>query len=67
MPDTEVDTAGYRGVCNCGAGYEFTTTILPGFADFVDAYCPLCGASLGRFREDMAATIVVAAVEEPAR
>ncbi len=67
VPDTEVDTAEYRGVCNCGACYEFATTILPGFADFVEAHCPRCGASLGRFREDMATTIVVRAVEEPAR
>ena len=66
-PDMQEDTAEYRGVCNCGAHYEFTITILPGFADFVEAHCPRCGASLGRFREDMAATIVVRVVDAPPR
>jgi hypothetical protein len=58
-PEPDIDTVQYGGQCKCGARFEFTTQILPGFADSVDAFCPRCGASLGSFREDVGPSIVV--------
>jgi len=58
----------HRGTCpKCHARYEFETTILRGFADFIEAFCPRCRTSLGEFREDLSATILVRFVEQPAK
>lgn len=58
----------HRGTCsNCHARYEFETTILRGFADFIEAFCPRCKKSLGEFREDLGATILVRLAEQPAK
>lgn len=57
--ESDIDSAQYSGQCKCGARFEFTTHILPGFADSVDAFCPRCGVCLGSFREDIGPSIVV--------
>lgn len=57
-----------RGACpNCHARYEFETTILRGFADFIEAFCPRCQRSLGQFREDIGVTISVRLIDQPAK
>lgn len=54
----------HRGTCaNCHARYEFETTILRGFADFIEAFCPKCKKSLGEFREDVGGSISVRLAE----
>ena len=58
----------HRGACpNCHARFEFETTIVRGFADFIEAFCPRCKKSLGQFREDIGVTISVRLVEQPAK
>ena len=57
---TDRETPYHDGTCrNCGASYEFETNIVRGFADFVEARCPRCSASLGEFREDVGVRIPV--------
>jgi predicted nucleic acid-binding Zn ribbon protein len=57
---TDRQTEHYEGSCRqCGARYAFATNIVRGFADYVEAKCPKCGASLGEFREDVDVTIEV--------
>lgn len=54
----------HRGMCtHCGARYEFETTIIRGFADFIEAFCPKCKSSLGEFREDVGGAISVRLAE----
>jgi hypothetical protein len=54
----------HRGTCaHCGARYEFETTIIRGFADFIEAFCPKCRNSLGEFREDVGGSISVRLAE----
>jgi hypothetical protein len=58
----------HRGVCQgCGAKYEFEATILRGFADHIEAFCPICKTSLGTFREDVGVNISVRIVEARAQ
>ncbi len=53
-----------RGSCpSCHARYEFETTTIRGFADFVEAFCPKCKKSLGEFREDVGVSISVKLAE----
>lgn len=54
----------HRGACpHCHARYEFETTTIRGFADFVEAFCPKCKKSLGEFREDVDVSISVRLAE----
>lgn len=65
---TDRSTEHHQGSCReCGARYEFETSIMRGFADFVEAKCPGCGASLGRFREDFGVSIDARLVEGEGR
>ncbi len=50
----------HRGTCQqCGLAYEFETNVLRGFSDFIEAFCPRCGASIGTYREDIGVRIDV--------
>jgi hypothetical protein len=61
---TDRQTEHHHGSCRqCGAQYVFETNIVRGFADFVEAKCPKCAASLGEFREDVGINISVRLVE----
>ncbi len=65
---TDRETEYHRGLCRgCGAKYEFETTILRGFADHIEAFCPKCKTSLGTFREDLGISIPVRIVEARAK
>ena len=65
---TDRETQYHEGSCpQCGAGYAFETNIVRGFADYVVANCPACGASLGEFREDVGISITVRLAEDGAR
>ena len=57
---TDRQTEHHEGSCRqCGARYAFATKTVRGFADYVEANCSKCGASLGEFREDVDVTIEV--------
>ncbi len=58
----------HRGECpHCHARYEFETTVIRGFADFIEAFCPKCKKSLGEFREDVGVSISVKLAEPHAK
>lgn len=62
----DLEHAHVRGRCpHCGAGFEFETNILPGFADHIEAFCPACGGTLGKHREDLGVRIRVRLLESP--
>jgi hypothetical protein len=57
---TERDVHHHQGTCRqCGVSYEFETNVVRGFSDFVEAFCPGCGASIGKYREDIGVSIPV--------
>lgn len=63
MTDREIES--HVGVCRqCHSRYAFETNIVRGFADHIEAHCPKCDASLGRFREDISVSIPVRLLEE---
>jgi hypothetical protein len=65
---TDRETEYHRGVCQgCGANYKFEATILRGFADHIEAFCPTCKTSLGTFREDLGVSISVRIMEARAQ
>jgi ribosomal protein S27AE len=50
----------HQGNCpQCGVAYQFETNVLRGFSDFIEAFCPRCGASIGTYREDIGVRIDV--------
>ena len=58
----------HRGACpHCHARFEFETTTIRGFADFIEAFCPKCKRSLGEFREDVGVSILVNLAEPHAK
>ena len=65
---TDCQTKYHHGSCReCGARFAFETNVVRGSADFIEAKCPKCGASLGQFREDVGISIDVRLVEDDAR
>jgi hypothetical protein len=57
---TEREVHHHQGRClQCGANYQFETNVVRGFSDFIEAFCPRCGASIGTYREDIGVRIDV--------